>query len=155
MSLTPKAKTVAQMSTELPITDMTVLIQVLDGAEYEQERRKSLIREVKQNGLTREMMLHAVAAADSQPAAAKALLQAAERTPRWDDAQEVSSDVMQENLDEIGPHREGFEAFMHEAGRGVKNSLIRLPLRFMHKRVHAHSSIQNAVARLYYISAVD
>jgi hypothetical protein len=99
-----KSETVAQMSTELPITDMTVLIQVLDGAEYEQERRKSLIREVKQNGLTRELMLHVVAAANSQPAATKALLQAAERTPRWDDAQEVSSEVMQENLDEIGPH---------------------------------------------------
>ena len=144
----------AQMSTDPRCGDVILLMQTLDGAGIEAERRAALLRKGQTEGFSPTLMLTILVEAESQVTATTALLSAAQNTHRFQDAQATVSAVMIDVLDQIGPDHPALGAYM-VSGQQEGVSFVRLLLKFELKEVLGHQAIQNAVLTEYFVGGID
>ena len=82
-----RGQTAAQMSKDPETTDVLMLVQALDGADMRGEQRAALLSDGRASGFTKHLMIRILVGAENQAEAVAALLKAAKKTARWNDAQ--------------------------------------------------------------------
>ena len=108
-----RGETAAQMSKDPETTDVLMLVRALDGADMRGEQRAAFLSDGRASGFTQYLMIRILVGAENQANAVAALLKAAKKTARWDDARAAASEVMIGTFDQIGADGAAVEAYLH------------------------------------------
>ena len=76
-------------------------VESSDEGPEEEEQRATFLRDGRESGFTKHLMIRILAGAGNQASAVVALMKAAKKTARSDEAQAAASEVMIGTFDEV------------------------------------------------------